>query len=849
MSLKTRSMQKVLEPIEVQINKLRQLLANESAKPPDVVLVKSLFVEQLQSLADKFENLSKEDATDYQELKSKITGIIEQFCSISNVNDLVQSIHCQNGEDVTTALFKKFLSCLKTLEKLECLPLKQSLQDCWDYVKEMGAVNEIEDLQNIKEIGVFIMEVFEPVQRYRKNLVSKLLSEKIGLYSCQLCVSFGMLVHVIQEQHHLNAPIYTCKKYICERLCWCFKMIIEVLDCENPTEEDENFEKENHFVYRMDLVLDIISGMPGKSQEDLITECADLWLGIEDVFSHAMAIAQVCQLCNFNAITATSQSIMSEYENLKTQLLSEKPDPTLNNLFMNTLNDALYRLERKVNISVLTLVMEVFSDPFGALRKLVKTCGNLLTAKKRSKNDLSSAVEEFDQVTDKAMQIGMFAIACCKDINRVNKIRNCLASLESLETELVPAITSFYLHPDNKEMQASVKLLTAQWQLEINKLHNVVDLIIDSAAYCQVVLDDLQERVSVMSDCLDNRERVTQAQVHGIVQRAVSLSSQLTATVNDIGRDNIERQTTMMIQELKAAIFEADAASKTLLVENATDPQQLRVIKRCELILNVVKRLQPALITTMNNSILTNSSYGKAGMGQGDTLNESRLSFPSSIFGLPRDENSLTYIRTPYTVKSYKPPLSIQPANSLPRAPSNLSCLIPYIKRGRTMRTERSVMYKTPRKAENSEDTSMRNELKMRNLSSIRQHLFSRDSFISQDNLDLSVESIDLTSILDKVTSLSDTLNSSLGKSPVSAKPTMKNSPDSFKEHSENIKVASGIYLGNLCQSMDTIGECSGVGGGDAPSAIDASVKVEDIQRLDRKIEIAAKNSRRIIFP
>lgn len=63
-----------------------------------------------------------------------------------------------------------------------------------------------------------------------------------------------------------------------------------------------------------------------------------------------------------------------------------------------------------------------------------------------------------------------------------------------------------------------------------------------------------------------------------------------------------------------AAIFEANAAAKTLLVENATEPQQLRVIKRCELILNVVQRLQPALSTIMNNT-----THEKSTRGQGDS--------------------------------------------------------------------------------------------------------------------------------------------------------------------------------------------------------------------------------------
>lgn len=62
-----------------------------------------------------------------------------------------------------------------------------------------------------------------------------------------------------------------------------------------------------------------------------------------------------------------------------------------------------------------------------------------------------------------------------------------MAGLESLETELVSAIIAFYLYPDNKELRVGVKLLTAQWQSEMSKLHQTVDVIIDSSAYCQVL--------------------------------------------------------------------------------------------------------------------------------------------------------------------------------------------------------------------------------------------------------------------------------------------------------------------------------------------------------------------------
>lgn len=68
----------------------------------------------------------------------------------------------------------------------------------------------------------------------------------------------------------------------------------------------------------------------------------------------------------------------------------------------------------------------------------------------------------------------------------------------------------------------------------------------------QVVMDSLQERVTKISDYLDNRQPVTQFQVQDIVQRASALSSQITAVVNDIGTINIDRQTIMMTREFKA---------------------------------------------------------------------------------------------------------------------------------------------------------------------------------------------------------------------------------------------------------------------------------------------------------
>ncbi|KAJ8682268.1 hypothetical protein QAD02_018060 [Eretmocerus hayati] len=829
MSLKTKRMQKIFLPIQEQIEKLNELLINDGNNSEEMMSLKKLILDQLHKLAEKFESASQENIDSYKDMKKKITSIIEDFCTL-DFNKKDEDMQSKVDGNIFDVLLEKFSRLLQNLEKTEVLPLRLNIEECSNYVKEMGDVKEIEDFQNIKELGSSMIDIFSVLQIYKKNLVSALLSDKLALYCCQLCSSFNMLIQVVKEQHQFKSPLYTCKKYVCERLRVCFESIMSILDASKPSDEDENIEQENNFVHRMDLVLDIVSDISNMPQQDQIKECNDLWLAIEEVFAHAMSIAQVCSPDSFKSISASCQTILTEYENLKMQLQAEPPDLTMNNLFINTLTDALYRLERKINISVLTLVMEVFSDPFGALKKLISICGVTLNTSERTKNDLQSAIEEFDQLSDKAAQIGKFAIACSRDKNRVGSIRNCLASFESLETELVPAISAFYLHPD-REMRECVKLLTTQWQNEMGKFVNTVNLIIDSSAYCEIVLDDIQDRVSDMTNCLDNGKNITQAQVQVVLHRSLSLSQQINATVADIGQENIDTPTIMIIREYKAAIYEIDAASKKFLGNKSTPAEQLRVIKRCEILLKVIKRLLPILSSVISNLITINTNCSSLGKEQKDlTVSHKRLGLrsPSSINGFSPNKGSSFYIRTPYSVKSCKQTLTIQPANTIPRNESDLSVLIPYIQKGQVMRTEWSVMYKTP----NTDKVQkiLPNVSKRRNLSSVRQHLFSRDSFSQNPDIDLSSESLNLTNILEKLTELSDTLSSVKDEDCSTHEELEKKS-----RISEKSKNALRNQTNRLAKKL---ARCSMSGGGDAPPPKANQGKPKNIKKGGSKMNL-----------
>lgn len=65
-------------------------------------------------------------------------------------------------------------------------------------------------------------------------------------------------------------------------------------------------------------------------------------------------------------------------------------------------------------------------------------------------------------------------------------IRSCLASLESLESELVPSLTAYYLDHGRTPHRNHLKILSDHWQSEVLKLEELIDSIVDPAAFCQV---------------------------------------------------------------------------------------------------------------------------------------------------------------------------------------------------------------------------------------------------------------------------------------------------------------------------------------------------------------------------
>lgn len=74
-------------------------------------------------------------------------------------------------------------------------------------------------------------------------------------------------------------------------------------------------------------------------------------------------------------------------------------------------------------------------------------------------------------------------------------IKSCLASLESLEAELIPCLTALYMD-SNSSNKNIFQFLIEQWLKEITELKILIDSILDPAAFCEVVENQMEELIS-----------------------------------------------------------------------------------------------------------------------------------------------------------------------------------------------------------------------------------------------------------------------------------------------------------------------------------------------------------------
>ncbi|XP_046685439.1 serendipity locus protein alpha-like isoform X3 [Homalodisca vitripennis] len=298
---------------------------------------------------------------------------------------------------------------------------------------------------------------------------NQLYRGKVGL-----CVSQVIKVLTLFRSLLCSPPCRQTVWYLSERLRWCVSELRRVLSGAG-TEQDRDGAGSVSFLHQVDHALQQLNHSDLEGWKQIV----------DDMVCQAISVAKIASSIDYNEITSVCHRLLDESNQLACE--SDQRQVTL---LKDSLAACLSSLEQRVNIAVLRLFLQVFSEPNGPVKRLVHCCGQALHTQRRT--DLDSLVAELDAHIERIILVGQFAVSCCEDKGKVAAMRCCMASLESVDNYLVPAITAFYLTPDCVNKRAFVKFLCDHWQHQLTSLQSHLDSIIDSYAFSQVVQDSME---------------------------------------------------------------------------------------------------------------------------------------------------------------------------------------------------------------------------------------------------------------------------------------------------------------------------------------------------------------------
>lgn len=306
---------------------------------------------------------------------------------------------------------------------------------------------------------------------------------------------------------------------------------------------------------------------------EIMMESSKIRQVIDVIISQALAFTNVTIEEDRKSLTASCQKVLKECIDFENESSLSNPEKKVNvqqrRLKALSLENALYQLETVVNDCLLRLIYRVFSDisrkPLDALRSATDP------------DEIDNLTTDFDLITDRLMQIGFFAISYASNLKSISIIRSCLASLESLDSSLIPSLFSNCVEHSN--------LLEAHWNEELAILQNEIQKIIDTNAFFSSLISMFDDSIRELNQSFDKTT------AENIINCIDVLQSHLEINSNALKLKD-EKVTNLLYGDFKLMVIECRAA---LYYADKTDVS--RIVKRLKILLNCIKKLQRSLFT------------------------------------------------------------------------------------------------------------------------------------------------------------------------------------------------------------------------------------------------------------
>ena len=433
---------------------------------------------------------------------------------------------------------------------------------------------------------------------------------------------------------------------------------------------------------------------------------------LESLIAQTFAFSNVALDTDKKPLTAMCQRILKECIAFEKESSLEDskvcPNEQARKLKATILENSLYQLENLISECLLRMVCEVFSDFDNGLLVRMR---NLNGEKDEEKID--KLTNEFDCVIDRLLQIGLFAITYAGDYKTASTIRSCLASLEALDSYLIPSLFSH-----NKRHS---EIIQRHWLEEMNILRVQIQKIVDTNAFSLSLIDIIE--IGIESLKKDFNYDLASA----LLRKANLFKQHL-----DINKENLKIDLeSQSVKDFKL-MFKECSAILSMYKDGQENIKEEKILKRFRILLKKLKMIQNAIGCSVK---ISKKEEFVEEEGQKANSNELKEFFDSFDIRPP----SILY-RTRRNSEVYSPRSSTNYDVFSPRSSTKIIKDI-------------SILHATPE----------RKIINLHRKNSLRKAMFKKnaENFSNEDVQLLNQSmSLHLTEILDQITDLSTTLTS-----------------------------------------------------------------------------------------
>lgn len=406
--------------------------------------------------------------------------------------------------------------------------------------------------------------------------------EQCFLCSNQIVVCVKYLEKTV-EIEGASAALITARQCFFDRILWCLARLKSAVKSANDHVMSVGDQPEN-FITLLDSILNILTEFiddNNKNVTNVADKKAELMMEsrqvrgiIDQLLSHSLSFANIALASDKIPITTLSQSVLKVSIEFQEEFSLSQPGKKSNasdqRMKAIELENALYNLENYINDALLRLVFQVFSDmdqnPIEKLRM------------QKDPLALENDVEKFDLLIDRLIQIGHFSTWFSKDDPKVaSSIKSCLASIESLDSYLIPAITG--------GQDPSLDVLQQHFIEEVKNLQHHVQLIIDTCAFSASLIEQLSRVIEDIKNNFDKSLLMDMVNRSNILLHHFQINSENL----ELSKDKV---TKFYFSDFKLILTECDAI---LNFPEAIDDEKRRVIKRFRVLLSTLRKLQNAI--------------------------------------------------------------------------------------------------------------------------------------------------------------------------------------------------------------------------------------------------------------